>query len=965
MAHRTLNLVDAVLLAAALGLAGLACVACSPARTQTSHSTHAARSSSATPWKTAGEHERAIHARLAGIEDGEKRYALLDSVSTEYFRAGMIADSVRVRELIVDDSKIGAGRRSLEASNLAFLYVLSHYYKKCDHFLALARTLARQTTPAELETLPRDPAYAFFAAEAERVRLVENRNDLALLKYQQIADLAWHNLNDPTLSEKRHLAAVNALYDSAVELIRILAQNNRPAEALSYANELSWDAEHRPDMRASVIQHARLERGLAIARESNNDYDGALAAIDAALAGEEHGDPGKITSEYADCLRQRLLIALAMGRIGDYRGDVEVYERVVSLNPFAQRRDSANGRESLSLASRGQWQAASKRLDPVIAYELRVEGAQGPFYKYSTAMQMLYRLQDPVTPAKEADVIAYVSPIVGTQGGWNDATSRGAYVEDGALEMSTRYLVERGGDDAALAFRIAEHFQMDATQDAMNDGAARLAAATPALRELVEREQALRYRQNTARLALARADAGLSVQDNDDESAAPDTPIELAREDRAQREANAQLAALRKQIAEQFPLYRQLASPAIPAPREVGAVLHPGEVYVDLYAGRDASYAFVVHPGGAFRAIRLAVTHETLKTQIAALRASFDAGVPPTRPGELAGFDLNAAAALYSALIAPIEAEFAGADTVYLATSGLLASVPFDVLVTQPASSLSGASWWIEKTLPVRIPSAAALVLARTYPAPHAQRPLLAFADPSFDGLDAEPPEQGAPAATLAASRAFPLDAGTRAFDYHRVAPLPETLAEARSIAAALGAPQDSVRWGTRASRSAVMKADLSSDRVVLFATHGISPGEVPGWRKSGLALAYEGHGLVDSILTADDIVTLRLNADWVVLSACNTGLATGNAGDAISALSRAFFAAGARSLLVTQWAVESQSAARITAGVFEAYAANPALSKAGALAQAERDMLAGKDGKVYRHPYYWGAYELAGDAAR
>ncbi|TDG19031.1 CHAT domain-containing protein [Paraburkholderia silviterrae] len=72
-----------------------------------------------------------------------------------------------------------------------------------------------------------------------------------------------------------------------------------------------------------------------------------------------------------------------------------------------------------------------------------------------------------------------------------------------------------------------------------------------------------------------------------------------------------------------------------------------------------------------------------------------------------------------------------------------------------------------------------------------------------------------------------------------------------------------------------------------------------------------------------------------------------------------------ARSLLVTQWAVESQSAARITAGVFEAYAANPALSKAGALAQAERDMLAGKDGQVYRHPYYWGAYELAGDAAR
>lgn len=958
MVHRTRNLVTGVMLASVVGLA---CVACAPAPTQTAHKAH----STSPPWKVAGAHERAIHAKLPGIEDGSQHYAMLDALAAEYFRAGMVADSVRVREQIVDDTKIGAGQRSLEAADLADVYALAHNVTKCDHYVALARSLARQTTPAELETLPRDPAYAFFQAQAEKLRLVENRNDLALLKVQASADLSWHNFNDPSLSAKRHQAAVNELYNNAVELIRILVQNNRPAEALSYANELNWDADHRHDMSASLIQRARLERGLAIARASNDDYDGALTAIDSALIDEDRAVPGKIADEYADCLRQRLLISLAMGRIGDYRGDTEAYARIISVNPITARGSGPNERDSLRLAAHGQWQAASKRIEPSVAYELRVQGPEGPFYKYQAAMQTLYRLQDPATPAKEADVIAYVSPLVGMQRDWIDATSRGAYVEDGALEMSMRYLAERGGDDTALAFSVAEHFQMDATQGAMNDGAARLAAGTPALRELVEREQAQRYRQNMARLALAQADTAQTTQDTGDEHVAPDTPADLAHEDREQREASAQLAALRKQIAEQFPLYRQLVSPAIPTPREVGAVLHPGEVYVDLYAGRDASYAFVVHPGGAFHAIRLAVTHETLKTQIAALRASFDAGEPPTQPGELAGFDLNAAAELYRMLIAPIEADLADADTVYLATSGLLASVPFDVLLTQPVASLRGASWWIEKTMPVRIPSAAALVLARTYPAPHAQRPLLAFADPSFDGLDVDPPEPDAPGAALAASRAFPLDPGTRAFDYHRVAPLPETLGEARAIAAALHAPEQSVLWGTRATRSAVMKADLSNDRVVLFATHGITPGEVPGWRKSGLALAYEGRGLADSILTADDIVTLRLNADWVVLSACNTGLSTGNAGDAISALSRAFFAAGARSLLVTQWAVESQSAARITTGVFAAYAANSSLSKADALARAERDMLEGKYGELFRHPYYWGAYELAGDAAR
>ncbi|MDI7065611.1 CHAT domain-containing protein, partial [Klebsiella pneumoniae] len=115
----------------------------------------------------------------------------------------------------------------------------------------------------------------------------------------------------------------------------------------------------------------------------------------------------------------------------------------------------------------------------------------------------------------------------------------------------------------------------------------------------------------------------------------------------------------------------------------------------------------------------------------------------------------------------------------------------------------------------------------------------------------------------------------------------------------------------------------------------------------------------------ADDRVTMRLNADWVVLSACNTGLVTGNAGEAMSELSRAFFAAGARSILLTQWAVESRSATEVTTGVFRTYASDPSLSKAEALARTERDMASGKDGELYSHPYFWGAYVLAGDAAR
>jgi CHAT domain-containing protein len=201
--------------------------------------------------------------------------------------------------------------------------------------------------------------------------------------------------------------------------------------------------------------------------------------------------------------------------------------------------------------------------------------------------------------------------------------------------------------------------------------------------------------------------------------------------------------------------------------------------------------------------------------------------------------------------------------------------------------------------------------------------------------------------------------------DYRRLNRLPETLDEARAIATTLNAPGDAVIHGVAASRTRVMKENLSDVRVIEFATHGLLAGELPGMLTSGLALAYEGKGLADSVLTIDDIVGLRLDADWVILSACNTGLATGVGGDSMSALERGFFAAGARTVMATQWAVESQSASEFTVAVFKDLAADQNASKAEAMVRAQREMMAGKFGNRYRHPYFWAPYFLSGDASR
>ena len=127
-----------------------------------------------------------------------------------------------------------------------------------------------------------------------------------------------------------------------------------------------------------------------------------------------------------------------------------------------------------------------------------------------------------------------------------------------------------------------------------------------------------------------------------------------------------------------------------------------------------------------------------------------------------------------------------------------------------------------------------------------------------------------------------------------------------------------------------------------------------------------------DGLLTMEDILALRLNADWVVLSACNTAAAEGAGGEAVSGLGRAFFFAGARALLVSNWPVETVSARMITTDLFSRQAADPKLSRAEALRQAMLALLdqgaardaSGKALFTYAHPMFWAPFSLVGDGS-
>ena len=188
-----------------------------------------------------------------------------------------------------------------------------------------------------------------------------------------------------------------------------------------------------------------------------------------------------------------------------------------------------------------------------------------------------------------------------------------------------------------------------------------------------------------------------------------------------------------------------------------------------------------------------------------------------------------------------------------------------------------------------------------------------------------------------------------------------------------LGAdPTRDVFIGDQVSETAIKRMDLSDRSVVAFATHGLVPGDLDGLTQPALALSSP---LVtrdddDGLLTMGEILGLRLDADWIVLSACNTGSADGAGAEAISGLGKAFFYAGARALLVTNWPVETTSARQLTTAVFSLQAEDPTLSRTQALRQAALSLMDGPGFALpsgerlfsYAHPILWAPFSVVGD---
>jgi CHAT domain-containing protein len=199
---------------------------------------------------------------------------------------------------------------------------------------------------------------------------------------------------------------------------------------------------------------------------------------------------------------------------------------------------------------------------------------------------------------------------------------------------------------------------------------------------------------------------------------------------------------------------------------------------------------------------------------------------------------------------------------------------------------------------------------------------------------------------------------------------LPETADELCAVARDLKADARELRLGTRATEREVKRlsqsGQLAQYRILHFATHGTLAGELKGTNEPGLILTPPDKASQDDdgYLSASEIAQLKLDANWVILSACNTAAGDAKGAQALSGLARAFIYAQARALLVSHWSVNSDATVKLITGAMREMASDPKVGRAEAL---RRSMLALIDKGEAReaHPANWAPFIVVGEGVR
>ena len=583
--------------------------------------------------------------------------------------------------------------------------------------------------------------------------------------------------------------------------------------------------------------------------------------------------------------------------------------------------------------------------------------------------------------------------LLSISGGGDDDSGTTAAAREGRVRFVIEgylRLLSRNPELASAAaieetFGYADALRGQSVQRALQASSARSAIQDPVLAQLVRASQDTDKQIGAAVGTLNNLLTAPAAER--DETAVKSTEAEIARLQATR------LQAL-KEIARKFPDYGNLVNPPLPGPADLQKQLTADEALLSFYFGRFDSFVWVLRKEGPVQFVRLNTRLGDINAKVTRLREALEPNAAMI--SDIPAFNLDLAYDLYALLLKPVEANWRPTKNLIVVTNGALGLLPMSLLPTEPArvdpnddplfSSYRNVPWLARTHAVTQVPSLSALLTLRKLPAGSASRQqMIGFGDPLFSKEEAdeaanddEPPIKVADASNV--TRGVPLKRrngpkldGVDSLQLSQLPRLPDTALELKSIALTMQAdPAKVLNLGKDANEKKVKTTDLSKFKIIAFATHGLVPGELDGLTQPALALTApavaDSDG--DGLLTMEEILALKLDADWVVLSACNTGAGVAAGAEAASGLGRAFFYAGTRALLVTNWSVHSQSARELITDLFRRQADDPKLTRGEALRQAMMALAdgpgyAGADGKTefaYAHPLFWAPYSIIGD---
>jgi tetratricopeptide (TPR) repeat protein len=547
-------------------------------------------------------------------------------------------------------------------------------------------------------------------------------------------------------------------------------------------------------------------------------------------------------------------------------------------------------------------------------------------------------------------------------------------------------------------FEAAQEVHINAAADSLARAGARLASGSGELGAMLRQGQDMAAQWHGIDLALTKALASPANQRN------PGFEQQVRRQLDA---INAKIGTIDAAVAQNFPAYSSLTNPQALSVADVQALLDPEEalVLISAFGGSNGNGTFVwVVTKQDAKTIATDTSLTALSDWVWTLRCGLavDAAgsddctkrMGKAYVGGLPPFNAKASYDLYHALFGGLESVVAGKSLIVVAPDPL-ASIPFQILVTKPPSqdfpqdqSAFRDVAWMGRDNPISIlPSVTALrVLRGQGNRGHAAELYVGIGDPVLKGnldcpevetqLDCPKPVAPDSLQPLVTKRSV-TGIGTLfkngVVDVEAVrslCPLPDTATELRCVASSIGAAPKSVYIGESATIATIKQLDLEKYRIIHFATHGLVAGDLasPDGTLGEPALVLtppaKGSDQDDGLLKVSDIVNLKLNADWVILSACNTAAGQQAGGEALSGLASGFLYAGARALLASHWSVSSDAAVRLTTVALGELSKDPSIGRAEAMRRSMINIL-DHGGAFDAHPLIWAPFSVIGEGGK